>query len=201
METVLLWGATKGKGSGIGTVLNNHLIEREYKVIIAGRNREKLESVNENLFVSEYPIDANKYTKILENNSVKTIISCVGTGYGESLPFIEDSSINEMVQANLLVNLDIIKKSINYLKGKNGNIIILNSIAGMEAKEGSSIYAATKFALRGLVESLRTEIEPYHIGLSSVYFQNIHKIGVNPVLDSIEVAIKNKMANFDFVIN
>lgn len=62
-------------------------------------------------------------------------------------------------------------------------------------------FAATKFALRGLIESLRYEIKPYQIGLSSLYFQNVNHIGIQPILDCVLTAIKNKTVNFDFIVN
>lgn len=177
---------------------------------MAGRNEEKLsgfsdfltkEGVDSSTFISNYPIDEMKYSKILEIRQVRTVISMIGTGYPESLPFIGSDSIIDTIQSNLMVNLDIIKKSSLVLKSCRGNIVIFNSIAGIIPQEGSSVYTASKFALRGLIENLRYEIRNFNIGLSSLYFQNVEKIGITPILDSVMMAIKNKSLNFDFIIN
>lgn len=50
--------------------------------------------------------------------------------------------------------------------GKGGHIVNTSSIAGIVAGPGSGIYSATKFAIRGLSESLRYDLVPYSVGVS-----------------------------------
>jgi NAD(P)-dependent dehydrogenase (short-subunit alcohol dehydrogenase family) len=50
--------------------------------------------------------------------------------------------------------------------GQGGHIVNTSSIAGIVAGPGNGIYAATKFAIRGLSESLRYDLAPYGIGVS-----------------------------------
>lgn len=54
------------------------------------------------------------------------------------------------------------------LKAHNqgGHIVNTSSIAGIVAGPGNGIYSATKFAIRGLSESLRYDMAPYGIGVS-----------------------------------
>ena len=47
--------------------------------------------------------------------------------------------------------------------GKSGHIINVSSVAGHKVGPGSSVYAATKFAVRALSEGLRQEVKPYGI--------------------------------------
>lgn len=210
MESVLLWGATKGRGSGTGESVAKSLITKDKLVIFAGRNEQKLlklssevgySSDSQNIFVSNYPVDPVKYQKILDGYNIRTVISFIGGGNAESLPFLDDALIADMVQSNFLVNLDIIKKSIIPLKHKHSTIIIANSIVGMLPHEGSSVYTASKFALRGLIESARIELREFNVGLCSLYFQNIRRTGIDSLVDCILTASKNAPLNFDFVIN
>jgi NAD(P)-dependent dehydrogenase (short-subunit alcohol dehydrogenase family) len=48
----------------------------------------------------------------------------------------------------------------------SGHIVNTSSIAGIVAGPGSGIYSATKFAIRGLSESLRYDLAPFGIGVS-----------------------------------
>jgi NAD(P)-dependent dehydrogenase (short-subunit alcohol dehydrogenase family) len=50
--------------------------------------------------------------------------------------------------------------------GQGGHIVNTSSIAGIVAGPGSGIYSATKFAIRGLSESLRYDLAPFAIGVS-----------------------------------
>ena len=49
---------------------------------------------------------------------------------------------------------------------QGGHIVNTSSIAGIVAGPGNGIYSATKFAIRGLSESLRYDMAPYGIGVS-----------------------------------
>jgi len=44
-----------------------------------------------------------------------------------------------------------------------GHIINVSSVAGHKVGPGSSVYAATKYAVRALSEGLRQEVTPYNI--------------------------------------
>lgn len=50
--------------------------------------------------------------------------------------------------------------------GQGGHIVNTSSIAGIVAGPGNGIYSATKFAIRGLSESLRYDLAPLGIGVS-----------------------------------
>jgi NADP-dependent 3-hydroxy acid dehydrogenase YdfG len=46
---------------------------------------------------------------------------------------------------------------------KSGHIINVSSVAGHKVRQGSSVYAATKHAVRALSEGLRMEMKPHDI--------------------------------------
>ncbi|WP_291425517.1 SDR family oxidoreductase [Deinococcus sp.] len=55
------------------------------------------------------------------------------------------------------------------LRQERGNVIFVNSGAGLTANPGWASYAASKFALRALADSLRAEEAPHGVRVSSVY--------------------------------
>lgn len=52
---------------------------------------------------------------------------------------------------------------------RQGHIVVISSGVGLIGLYGYSAYSPTKFALRGLAESLRGELKPLGIGISVVY--------------------------------
>jgi NADP-dependent 3-hydroxy acid dehydrogenase YdfG len=50
-----------------------------------------------------------------------------------------------------------------------GQIVFVNSSAGLNARKGASQYAATKHALRGLANSLREEVNEHGVRVLSVF--------------------------------
>ncbi|MBW2317060.1 MAG: SDR family NAD(P)-dependent oxidoreductase [Deltaproteobacteria bacterium] len=53
-------------------------------------------------------------------------------------------------------------------RGRGGHIVNISSLAGYLASEALSAYATTKFAVRGLSEALRDELQRFDIGVTAV---------------------------------
>jgi NADP-dependent 3-hydroxy acid dehydrogenase YdfG len=53
-------------------------------------------------------------------------------------------------------------------RGAGGHVINVSSILGIYAAPNVSAYAATKFAVRGLSQSLREELAPHGIGVTAI---------------------------------
>ena len=53
-------------------------------------------------------------------------------------------------------------------RGRGGHVVNLSSAAGVMANPELSAYSATKFAVFGLSEALRTELRPHGIGVTAV---------------------------------
>jgi NADP-dependent 3-hydroxy acid dehydrogenase YdfG len=52
---------------------------------------------------------------------------------------------------------------------RQGQIVFINSSAGLTAKAGAGQYAATKFALKAIADSLRAEVNALGLRVLSVY--------------------------------
>lgn len=205
MGKVLLWGVTKGRGSGIGIEVAKLLTSTGTEIVIAGRKEDQLKIVAEhfncNYFVTSGKIEPISYNHFLEENEITSIVSFVGVGYPQKFMFIDDEKMQDMMDSNFMFNYDLIRKSFPYLKKTGCNVIFANSIAGIVSSEGASGYTASKFALRGFLESARNEIKPaYKFSLSSIYFQSIRYININAIYDCILTSLRNRDVNFDFVL-
>jgi hypothetical protein len=55
------------------------------------------------------------------------------------------------------------------LRQGGGHIVNISSLAGIISTPGMVSYGTTKFAVRGFSESLRAELAPHHIGVTSVH--------------------------------
>lgn len=61
--------------------------------------------------------------------------------------------------------------------GRRGRIVLISSTLGLMGMIGYSQYAPTKFALRGLAESLRQELRPHKIAVHIYYTATIDSPG------------------------
>jgi NADP-dependent 3-hydroxy acid dehydrogenase YdfG len=71
---------------------------------------------------------------------------------------------DRMIDVNIRGVLHGIAAVLPYMKQQgSGHIINVSSIAGYKVRPGSTVYAATKHAVRVISEGLRQEVKPYNI--------------------------------------
>lgn len=99
-------------------------------------------------------------------------------------------------------------------KQKNGVIININSTAGLEGKPGISAYVSSKFAIKGLTESIRKEIKDSDIKAFGIFpggmQTDIYKekypddlkdyMDVESVVEKVIANLKSESPEIDFII-
>ncbi len=70
---------------------------------------------------------------------------------------------------NLLAPAELTRLMLPALRAARGHVVFLNSGAGLHAPPGLGAYAASKFALKALAESLRAEEYPRGVRVTAVY--------------------------------
>ena len=92
-------------------------------------------------------------------------------GYG-LLGAIEESSdaeVKRVFDVNFFGVLQVIKAVLPYFRQqRSGHIVNISSIAGLAPMAGSGLYAAAKFAVEGVSQSLAQEVEPLGIKVTLV---------------------------------
>ena len=175
LSKVLITGSSKG----LGYYLAKYFAFKGHSVIIHGRNKKRLEVINEEIkktgTESEYFISnlensneiidfsdfaIKKNVKILINNAG---VTCPNKPFQE----IDYNIIKKMIDVNITAPIMLI----NLLKNNIEQIININSMSGLESKKNRTIYAATKWGFKGFSESLKKEENTYAI--LDVYPTNI----------------------------
>lgn len=161
--TVILTGATGGIGCKIAEALCN----KEYNVVITGRNEEKLSSLADRLGCVAVPGDISALsfqdellTKAYECfGSVDCIINCAGIAQHNDFTDTEEKLYDDIMKLNVKAPYFLCQKALPYLK-KSDEATIIN-IASVVAHKGypyQSVYAASKHALLGFSKSLANEV-------------------------------------------
>ncbi|MFJ5269726.1 SDR family oxidoreductase [Streptomyces sp. NPDC088358] len=75
----------------------------------------------------------------------------------------------ETCAVNLLAPAELTRLLLPALRTRRGHVVFLNSGAGLHAPPGLAAYAASKFALKALAESLRAEEYQHGVRVTSVY--------------------------------
>jgi NADP-dependent 3-hydroxy acid dehydrogenase YdfG len=162
-----------GSSKGLGLAIVNQLLEEGAIVIGWSRSHTKIDHPN---FKScqvnvgdEVEIKANFDAVIKEHGSVDFIVNNAGFGIYSPLVEMDSSDIKQMFDTNVFGIFYLTKCAIPSMKEKkSGHIINISSIAGITGIENMSVYNATKFAVKGLSESLFKELRPHGIKVTCV---------------------------------
>ncbi|MCW8895433.1 MAG: SDR family oxidoreductase [Sulfurimonas sp.] len=169
-KVVLITGATSGMG-----LLTSKLLSQNGYIVYAG-TRDKDAKPDNSPLRSIY-IDVTKTDSI--NNAVETIIKNEGkidvlvnnAGYG-LLATVEDGTDEEMFNqfdVNVFGLLKVTRAVLPYMReAKDGVIINISSFLGKMGLPLLSHYNASKYAVEGIVDSLRFETLPYNVRVHSI---------------------------------
>ncbi len=147
-----------GASRGIGFAVVKCLKKQGIGVLTPGRDELDLSDDNsiDNYFSTlKTPVD------ILINNAGINILG--------SIQDLDEQSIKETVQVNLLAPLKIIRKVVpGMIKKGSGKIVNVGSIWGIITKPGRISYTMTKSGIGGLTRSMSVELAPSNILVNCV---------------------------------
>jgi len=173
-----------GASSGIGAATARFLGEQGYRVVLAARRLDRLGQIADEIQVSggqAFPVQTDitqlENTQQLVEKTIEKYgqidILLNNAGFGrlkwlEMLDPIKD--IELQLQVNLHGVIQITRAVLPHLiERRSGHIINMASVAGLIGTPTYTIYAATKFGVRGFTEALRREVSIWGINVSGIY--------------------------------
>lgn len=171
-----------GASSGIGKAIALALAEKGVKTCLLGRNLETLEKVatvarKTTAQVAVYKVDLTvdqdirKIADDLQQEFDGVDILVHSAGVFSSGP-LESASVEEFdrqYKINVRVPYILTQALLPMLRSCQGQIVFINSSAGLNAAPNGGQYAATKFALKAIADSFRQEINAEGLRVLSLY--------------------------------
>jgi len=166
-----------GATSGIGKAAAKAFHSRQIRMILHGRNEEKLKLIaNEtqcNYVLGD--ITAPGIPELLLQAAKEHFNRCdiiVNNAGGIEVGSIENININkvcEMVRVNVEAAYRVVYTFAKYFKDRNaGHIINISSVLGTKIRETAGAYAGTKFAIEALSEALRIELSKTNVKITCI---------------------------------
>lgn len=165
---VLVTGGSSGIGRGIAELM----VQRGAKVAISGRDEKRLRTAANTIGATALPGDVS-----IEADAVRMVRHAIDSlggynvlvnnaGIGAFAPLLEMTAddMRRVWEVNVLGATLMARESArHFVANKYGSIINIGSTSGLRAGAGSSAYASTKFALRGLSETWRAELRTHNV--------------------------------------
>jgi len=171
-----------GSSSGIGKSIALGLAKQGVQLCLLGRNLEKLEVVAEmarkdSPLVKCYCIDLTKDEDIeklqkklkMDFEKIHMLIHSAGVISLGKLEFSSVQDFDWQYKTNVRAPFLLTKLLLAMLRSGKGQIVFINSSAGMKAGVNNGQYAATKSALKAIADSFRNELNIEEIRVLSVY--------------------------------
>ena len=193
-KNVLLLGATGGIGSNLLKLLTN---SGAY-VWIAGRQLDKLQTLSQEYQVPSERIlqvdlaDAHSVQLFIEklpSISFDIFINAAGIGLIKPLDQLQSEEMQLSFQVNVLSIFGIVKSILpKMIEVKKGLIINIPGILGKTPMSGAAAYCASKYALVGMMQSIREELKRTEIRITQVYLGGVD----SPFWDTINLRVQRE---------
>lgn len=173
MKTIVITGAA----SGIGKATAKLFSQNGWNVAATMRNIENAEELRKFKNINCYSLDVTNIKSIetciaqiiQEFGKIDVIVNNAGVYETEPLESTTHEIIDNLIKTNIQGPLYMIKAILPHFRNnKTGAIVNVSSIAGRVTFPYQSVYHASKWAIEGLSEGLKYELNPLNIKVKVV---------------------------------
>jgi 3-oxoacyl-[acyl-carrier protein] reductase len=178
-KTALITGASRGIGRAIALELARQNTKR---LILVARDRDRLNELAAEIEAigAEAVVMPLDLTQPIEVNiaiakawrdcgPIHLLVNCAGVAH--QMPFLQSQlpKVHEEISLNLMGLYTVTRLVARRMAARQeGTIVNVSSLMGKVAAPTMATYSATKFAILGFTEALRTELAPYNVKVAAL---------------------------------
>jgi NADP-dependent 3-hydroxy acid dehydrogenase YdfG len=159
-----------GASTGIGAATARRASQAGYRLVLAARSLDKLEALADELGGEERALAVRCDVTEWEDQQAmvgaalerfgRLDVAFANAGFGAARGFLSDTPEHwrAMVLTNVLGAAYTVRATLAALKETKGHVLLTGSVAGRRAIVGS-LYSSTKWAISGMGESLRQDVD------------------------------------------
>lgn len=165
-----------GASSGIGYTCAASLAKRGWRVLACVRTLRDGEAIRAAdpqrirpliLDVTD-PAAIAAAAAVVGAEALAGLVNCAGVAAIGPLELIAPEALRRQFEVNVVGLMAVIQAFLPALRRGPGRIVTIGSIAGRSALPGTGAYDASKFAIEGLTDSLRMELQPFGVQVSLI---------------------------------
>ena len=196
-KKALITGATRG----IGMEISLTLLRKSVDAYLIGTNFDVLHDRITDLTdpqISYHAIKADltkdsdiaRITDEIGKNDMDILIHCAGVISVGPIESLDVDSFDWQYQVNVRAPYVLTQKLLPGIRKKKGDILFINSTAGLDSWGNISQYSASKHALKAVANSLRKEVVNDRVRISSLF--------VGSVNTSMQQYVQGKLGNANY---
>jgi NADP-dependent 3-hydroxy acid dehydrogenase YdfG len=172
-----------GASRGIGRAIAQSLLAGGARVHVVGRDRTALDSLMSPRIeegpgpvvrhlvdlAGEDVIGGLARAIVATDAGVDILVHAGGKHLMGEMENADPTELDELFRVNVHAPVGLTRALLPALRRAQGQVVFVNSSAGLRATRGIGAYSASKHALRAIADSLRDELNPEGIRVLSVY--------------------------------
>ncbi len=191
-KVVVIVGAT----GGIGSALSQKIAPTGAKLVLAGRNTDKLAALSGEDILA-LPTDItdpeqvdNLFSKAVDRfGKVDVLVNAAGAGVMKQYNKITPEDLNFMLDVNLKGSFYTTQAAAKAMKeNRSGHICNVVGILGKHSMTMASAYCAAKYGVVGFSKCMADELKRYGIKITLFYFGGVD----TPFWDNVSLKVDRK---------
>ena len=171
-----------GASSGIGRATALYLAERGYTVIATSRVNSRLddlraEATHRGASVISVELDINSEDSVAftvpelieRHGAIDALVNNAGFGLWGPVEALSTDELRSQFETNFFAAVRMIQAVLPaMIEQRGGTIVNISSVLGRLGTPFNGAYVSSKFALEGISESLKTEVQPFGVRVAMV---------------------------------
>ena len=161
-----------GGSQGIGAALVAHARQQGHQVVFTGRNQAQIDTVARDTgavgVAADVSHDADNERVVrdcvTQMGGIDVLINNAGVGYSAEIGSIDMTRMRTLFGTNVFGMVDLTNRVVPVMKGQSsGDIVNIASTSGTKGAKGATVYAGSKWAVRGISQCWQAELRPHGI--------------------------------------
>lgn len=172
-KTILVTGAS----SGIGQATAIECANMGAKLVVSGRNAERLRQTFDQLegdghqqIIAELTSDEDIERLVDDCPELNGLVLCAGKGMLLPLQFCDEEKFHNVFKTNFFAPVEMLRRLTKKKKlAKGSSVVFVSSIGGVHIfSTGNAVYGASKAAINSVMRFFANELSPKKIRVNSV---------------------------------